>query len=217
VASNDIEDSLYFLKRFLQGPRQVASVWPSSRFLAERMLADLDLDDGDLVVEYGPGTGAFTRGIETLRAQGRQLRYLGVEKDAGMHRFLEQRFPDLDFVHGDATDVLRHCAERRLPPASAIISGLPLIFFDCGTIRAILQATSNCLHPAGLFRTFSYVHSYPSRGAGDLRALMSCFFEDFELGRPVIRNLPPAFTLTGRVPVPGAGSGGRFPLVANSC
>lgn len=202
VPTSDIEDSLYFFRRFIRGPKQVASIWPSSRFLARRMFADLNLEDGDAVIEYGPGTGAFTREIDSLRKSGRDIRYLGVEMDAGMHAFLEQRFPDLDFAQGDALEVLKHCAERNLPPAAAVISGLPLIFLERGLIEALIESTNQCLRPDGVFRTFSYVHSYPTRGADDLRQLMIRFFDQFELSRPVIRNLPPAITLTGRAPLP---------------
>jgi len=202
MPSRDIEDSLYFFKRFIRGPRKVASVWPSSRFLARRMFAGLDLADGDVVIEYGPGTGAFTREIDSLIRNGREIRYLGVEMDPGMHAFLEQRFPDLDFALGDALDVRAHCAERGLSPATAVISGLPLIFFERDLIEAIIESTNQCLRPDGVFRTFSYVHSYPTRGADDLRRLMVHFFSHFELSRPVIRNLPPAITLTGRTPLP---------------
>ena len=207
MGKQDLDDSLYFLKRFLKGPKQVASVWPSSRFLARQMFADLSLADGDLVVEYGPGTGAFTGEVLRLRDAGCNLRYLGVEKDPGMHAFLSKRYPALDFVLGDAVDVVAHCQARGLPKARAVISGLPLIFFDWTIMRDIIHATSASLQADGVFRTFSYVHSYPTRGAQDLRELMRECFEHYALSQPVLRNVPPAFTLTGSVPVEGLASG----------
>ena len=211
MVKQDLDDSLYFLKRFLKGPRQVASVWPSSRHLTQQMFASLSVADGDLIVEYGPGTGAFTGEILKLREQGVNVRYLGVEKDPGMHAFLAQRYPSLDFVLGDAADVLAHCESRGLPRARAVISGLPLIFFDWPVMRDIVRATRATLEPDGVFRTFSYVHSFPTRGARDLRELMREHFEDFSVSRPVLRNLPPAFALTGSAPAkaPAAGRDAR--------
>ena len=44
------------------------------------------------------------------------------------------------------------------------------------------------------------MHSYPSRGAGELRGLIEHWFEEFRLSRPVVRNLPPAFMLSGQFP-----------------
>lgn len=194
------DDGPYFLQRFLQSPKHIASVWPSSRFLADQMFRDLSLTSGDVVIEYGPGTGSFTRCVERLRNEGTDLRYLGVERDPGMYQYLTRRFPDLEFVLGDALDVLEFCKARGLPAATAVISGLPLVLMNHRTMYGIFTATRDCLRSDGVFRTFSYIHSYPSRRAAELRDLMRQCFQEYELSRPVVRNLPPAFTLTGRSP-----------------
>lgn len=197
MAKKSIDGSFYFLGRFLRRPRHVASVWPSSRYLARQMFRDLDLRSGDLVIEYGPGTGAFTVEVERMRRIGIRVRYLGIEKDPGMFDFLVHRFPDLDFVLGDARDIADICAKRRLPPAAAVLSGLPLIFMDLASLQRIFWTTAACLRPDGVFRTFSYAHSYPTRMAGALRELMGRCFEEYRVSAPVLRNLPPALVLSG--------------------
>ncbi|MFU8814672.1 MAG: class I SAM-dependent methyltransferase [Pseudomonadales bacterium] len=175
-------------------------MWPSSRHLAQQMFRDLHLQTGDLVLEYGPGTGAFTVEVERLRSIGIGLRYLGIEQDPGMYEFLVRRFPNLDFVLGDALDVVEICKQHHLPPAAAVISGLPLMFMDRRTLLGIFSGTGACLRADGVFRTFSYAHSYPTRVAGELRDLMSLCFEEYHLSAPVLRNLPPALVLSGRGP-----------------
>jgi len=166
------------------------------------MFRDLDLRSGDVLMEYGPGTGSFTRTVAGLRSEGIDVRYLGIEKDPGMYDFLVRRFPSLDFVLGDAADVLTHCANYGLPPATAVISGLPLMLLPRPVVEMIVSGTQACLRRDGVFRTFSYAHSYPTRKAGDLRDLMSQCFEESGLSAPVLRNLPPAVVLTGRSPRP---------------
>lgn len=193
-----LEVASYFLQRFVRNPKHIASVWPSSRFLTAQMFDGLRLGHGDVVVEYGPGTGSFTLEVQRLLDSGVDIRYLGVEKDPGMYQFLQRRFPQLEFVLADAVDVAELHRERDLPPAAAIISGLPLIFFDNNILHRLFAATRACLRPDGVFRTFSYVHSYPSRSSGELRELIKQYFEEYESSRPVVRNMPPAFTLTGR-------------------
>lgn len=193
-------DALYFLGRFLKRPRHVASIWPSSRYLTQRMFTGLELSSGAVLLEYGPGTGAFTVEVERLRASGVNLRYLGIEKDPGMYEFLVRRYPDLDFELGDAADVQAICQRRGLSRATAVISGLPLILLDRHTLEAIFAGTRDCLLPQGEFRTFSYVHSFPTPKAGELRELMALCFDDYRLGAPVLRNLPPALVLCGRGP-----------------
>jgi phosphatidylethanolamine/phosphatidyl-N-methylethanolamine N-methyltransferase len=200
MTKKSTDGSFYFLRRFLSRPRNVASVWPSSRYLAQQMFRDLDLRTGDLVIEYGPGTGAFTVEVDRMRRIGIGVRYLGIEKDPGMHDFLRHRFPELDFVLGDARDIAEISARHGLPGAAAVISGLPLIFMDRASLRRIITSTGACLRPDGVFRTFSYAHSYPTRVAGELRELMTRCFEDYRLSAPVLRNLPPALVLSGRGP-----------------
>ncbi len=192
--------NLYFLKRFLQSPRNVASVLPSSRFLSQQMVQDLDWQPDDVVVELGPGTGAFTPDILAQAPAGQRIRYLGIEKDPGMHAFLTRRFPQLDFALGDAADLAQHLAARELPPAAAIISGLPLIFFGSPDMQRVLRSCRANLRPGGVFRTFSYVHSYPRPSAAELRHMIGEHFEALTMSRPILLNLPPALTLTGRVP-----------------
>lgn len=198
MGKDDFEVASYFLQRFVRSPKHIASVWPSSRFLTARMFDGLRLGNGDVVIEFGPGTGSFTLEVQRLLDSGVKVRYLGVEKDPGMHQFLQRRFPQLEFVLADAVDVLELHRARGLPPAAAVISGLPMIFFDSSTLHRLFAGTRACLRPDGVFRTFSYVHSYPSRSAGELRALIKQYFEEYESSRPVVRNMPPALTLTGR-------------------
>ena len=200
MRETNLEDASYFLQRFLRSPKNIASVLPSSRYLADHMFRGLDLADGDVLIEYGPGTGSFTWEVERLRRRGVDIAYLGVEKDPGMHQYLTRRFRHLDFVLGDAADTVAHCAERGLPAATAVISGLPMMLMRSRDILGIVNATRNCLRPDGTFRTFSYVHSYPSRSARRVRTVIQRGFEEFDLSRPVVRNVPPAFLYTGRNP-----------------
>lgn len=200
MSNSAFDDSVYFLRRFLREPRHVASVWPSSRHLTARMFEGIELGSGDVLLEYGPGTGSFTMEVARMRREGIDVRYLGIEKDPGMYRFLVHRFPELDFVLGDAADVALICRTHRLPPAAAVLSGLPMVLIDHPTLESIFAGTGECLATGGVFRTFSYVHSYPSRAAAELRDLMDLCFESYDLSTPVLRNLPPAFVLTGRGP-----------------
>ena len=195
-----LEDASYFLQRFLRSPKNIASVLPSSRYLADCMFRNLHLKNGDVVIEFGPGTGSFTWEIQRLRQAGVMVRYLGVEKDPGMYEYIRQRFRNLDFILGDAIDTVAHCKELNLPPAAAVISGLPLILMPSRDQCGIVNAARASLRPDGVFRTFSYVHSYPSKSAGRLREMMQRSFSTFDLSKPVVRNVPPAFLYTGRAP-----------------
>lgn len=191
---------LYFAGRFLRSPGSIGAILPSSSGLRERMFAGLSIGAEDPVLEFGPGTGAFTVKIDAQRRAGIPTPYLGIERDLGMYRRLVRRFPSLDFVLGDVADVIGICRERGFPPAAAVISGVPFIFMKPGTLEMVLADTRACMRSGGAMRTFSYLHCYRTRPAIRLRRAMAEVFEDSGPCGYVLSNLPPAVVLGGRAP-----------------
>ena len=53
-------DKTNFLKQYLRTPRSIGAIAPSSKYLAEKMVSDIDFEAAGCIVEYGPGTGVFT-------------------------------------------------------------------------------------------------------------------------------------------------------------
>ena len=62
-----------FLRQFVQSPRTVGAVLPSSPALARAMLAPIDFASARTIVEFGPGTGAFTREIVPFEVVTRKI------------------------------------------------------------------------------------------------------------------------------------------------
>ena len=84
-----------FLRQFARSPRSIGAVLPSSAALAEAMLAPVDFSAARTVVEFGPGTGAFTRAIAQRLPS--HTRYLGIELNPTFCRSLALSFPRLRF------------------------------------------------------------------------------------------------------------------------
>ena len=59
-----------FVREFVRSPLRTASIVPSSSRLAEQMVAALPAEGDPVVVELGPGTGAFTAGTGTVAFTG---------------------------------------------------------------------------------------------------------------------------------------------------
>jgi len=192
--NNKLRDSLRFFGKFLRNPGRVGSIMPSSRYLAEAMAADLDLEPGDLVIEYGPGTGPMTMVLADSLPSG--VRYLGIERDTHFHQLLEERFPYLEFHHGSVVDVAEILRDRDLPKARAIISGLPFASLPKDVQEAIARSTQEVLTEDGEFRTFQYVHAYGLPAARRFREVMDRLFGSCTRSQPVLRNVPPAYVLT---------------------
>lgn len=187
--------SLLFLLRFLKHPIQVASIWPSSTQLACAMIKDLAPREGDLIVEYGPGTGSFTVMIDSLLKRCPGVDYLGIESDRAFCSLLEKRFPHLKFFRGQVERAPEILNALGLPRPRYVISGIPLILMSEAVREQIVSQSVDMLAPEGLFRTVSYVHSYPRRGARWLRKRMRELSDVFQLSGPYL-NVPPALVLS---------------------
>lgn len=53
-----IQEKLLFLYKFSRAPKQIGSITPSSIFLAQKMLDQVDWNRVEHIAELGAGTGA---------------------------------------------------------------------------------------------------------------------------------------------------------------
>lgn len=193
-----IKDSGVFLQEFARGPARVGAVAPSSSRLAERVVAPVPETGQPVVVELGPGTGAFTEVIQR-RLAGRGV-HLAVEINPRFAERLQERFPAVDVVVADAVDLADLLAARGLPPADVVVSGLPWAVLSAPAQRRLLAALTDSLCLDGAFTTFAYVHSRWTPPGVRLRRLLRDSFEEVVLGRTVWANLPPALVYHARRP-----------------
>jgi len=189
-----VRDGLRFFGNFVRRPKSVGAVLPSSRRLAEALVGHLrGLEKGDVVVEYGPGTGPMTKVISERLPEG--VHYVGIELNPKFHRMLVERFPKLTFYEGSAGDVARVLEEHGLGRPRRIVSGLPFASLPPAVQDAVIDGTGNVLADDGEFRTFQYVHAYGMAAAKRFRALIAGRFPGFRRLGPIVRNVPPAYVL----------------------
>lgn len=186
-------EGLGFFGAFLGRPGSIGAVVPSSRYLARALVGRLELAPGDLVVEFGPGTGPVTAVLQ--EALPAHARYLGIELAPNFHAMLTQRFPSMPFHLGSAGDLVQILAERGLPKPRRIVSGLPFASLPTAVQDAVIDGVVASLAPGGDFRTFQYLHAYGMRRAKRFRARMDERFASVERIGPVFRNVPPAYVL----------------------
>jgi phosphatidylethanolamine/phosphatidyl-N-methylethanolamine N-methyltransferase len=111
------------LREFLRDPFTVAAVAPSGEPLAELVTAPVPRCGDPVIVELGPGTGAFTAAIQ--RRLGGRGHHLAVEVNERFARPLAVRFPHVDVAVADARDLRDLLAQRGHRHADVIVSGLP--------------------------------------------------------------------------------------------
>ena len=187
-----------FLREFLRDPLTVAAVAPSGARLAELVTAPVPRDGDPLVVELGPGTGAFTAAIQhRLAGRGAHLAIEINERFAGP---LAVRYPRIDVAVADARRLPDLLAQRGHRHADVIVSGLPWAAFGDDLQDDLLDAVTDVLSPDGAFTTFAYTVSSWAPPARRLRRSLNARFEEVVAGRTVWANMPPAFVYYCRRP-----------------
>lgn len=180
-----------FLRQFARSPRTIGAVVPSSPALAQAMVAPIDFATARTIVEFGPGTGAFTRVIaHHLRPQ---CRYLGIELNGTFCHRLTTEFPRLGFVHGSVADLTPILASQGIAEVDAIVSGLPWATLPLSLQETVFSAVDRVLAPGGLFLTFGYVQSLLLPGAWALRERLRHSFGRVSRSKVIWANIPPAF------------------------
>ena len=190
-AARALPAPVQFLARFAKHPRTVGAVLPSGRFLAEAMLDSVNWNDADCVLEFGPGTGPFTRHVPGRLKGG--AKFLAVERDPAFADRLKAELPHVDVACADVCGVAEELAARDLPPADAILCGLPWAAFPPALQEALMAATVAALRPGGSFATFAYVQGAVLPAGRRFRALLDARFARVEKSPVVWRNAPPAF------------------------
>jgi len=192
-------DHVRFLKTFLKNPGSTGAVAPSSEALSRAMVHGIEMDGDDLVVEFGPGTGPFTKAIEDILPSPGQ--YLGIERDPEFVSLLRSRFPDLTLIEGSAEEAATHVETHRsdtgqICRVKVVISGLPFASLPDEVQKSILQSLRDLLPAGSEFRTFQYVHAYGLPKAVRFRKRMREIFGPVTVRGPIFWNLPPALVLT---------------------
>lgn len=191
-------DTALFIGQFLRSPATIGAVAPSSRRLAAAVCAPIPERGEPIVVELGPGTGAFTAEIQ--QRLGGRGHHLAVELNEQLAHLLAERYPAVDVAHADATRLGELLGERGLRMADVVVSGLPWAAFPDDVQRELLGAVTGAMSPGAAFTTFSYIHAIPLSSARRFRALLAERFEEVVPGRTVWRNTPPAFVFHARRP-----------------
>lgn len=189
-----MKEHLHFLRSFLKNPLAVGAISPSSPELALKMIEGLKPDENNIIVEIGCGTGAITKFIQDLVKN--EHSYLGIELEKTFVEDLQRSFPNLDFICGDACQTEEILACQNLGKVSYIISGVPFVVLPPKVYEGILDEVDKLMEKGCLFRTFQYAHGYNLPPAKKFRLRMEKKYGNVERSELILKNIPPAYTLT---------------------
>jgi phosphatidylethanolamine/phosphatidyl-N-methylethanolamine N-methyltransferase len=149
-----LDDEVRFLRSWIEKPLHMGAVMPSSKLLARTMAQYVDVDSKGPVIELGPGTGAITNAL--IEHGVEQKRLVLVEYNPGFCALLRDRYPQARVVQGDAYALRDSLGEVLDAPASAVVSGLPLVTKPMLTRLKLIRDAFLALAPGAPFVQFTY-------------------------------------------------------------
>lgn len=180
-----------FLKSFLKSPGSIGAIAPSSQALAREMVNWIKFEDAQCVVEYGPGTGAFTKAIQAELNDS--TKFFAIERNPEFVTLLGQRCPDLKVYEDSVANVVEICRAAEVDQIDAVICGLPWASFPQSLQDECMEALTQVLRPGGQFVTFAYLQGLLMPAGMRFRKFLPKYFSKVEQSPMVWRNLPPAF------------------------
>lgn len=175
------EEELRFFKGWMDKPRAVGSIVPTSNVTARRMASVINTSSGLPVLELGPGTGVITRAILETGIAPENIWSVEYSPDFVQH--LRRNYPQVNIIQGDAFDLDRTLGDNGDTKFDAIISGVPLLNFPVATRIAYVESLLDRIAPGRPIIQLTYGPKSPvPPGKGNYTV------EHFDF---IIRNIPP--------------------------
>jgi phospholipid N-methyltransferase len=148
-----------FSRNFIKHPKMLGSLIPSSRFLVNRLLDQIDWGRAGTIVEYGPGVGTFTG--EVLRRLRPDANLVAIDTNRDFARYITRTLRDdrLHVIEGSAASAQDNLRERGLGRADYVISGIPYSTMDPELRAQILHTTHDLLHQDGAFLVYQFTRA----------------------------------------------------------
>ena len=147
--------TLTYLKNFIRD-KNVASITPTSPFGVRKVCEKIDFKRRTVIVEFGPGSGVFSKYI--LRKMTRDSKLILIEMNKNFVTILNSRMRDqrICIVNDNAENVLDILKEEGEAGADYIISGIPFSFISFSTKNRILNNTYAALKKSGKFLVYQH-------------------------------------------------------------
>lgn len=176
------DEELKFFKGWIDKPRAVGSIVPTSSVTARKMASVVNPASNLPVLELGPGTGVITKAILEAGVSPANLWCIEYSPDFVAH--LERRYPGVNIIHGDAFNLDATLGDKRDTKFDSIVSGVPLLNFPVAQRIAYVEDLLDRI-PAGrpiVQITYGPLSPVPP-GKGNYTV------EHFDF---IIRNIPPS-------------------------
>lgn len=188
-----MKENIQFLQAFLKNPGKVGSITPSSEDLATELLQGITPDANNIVLELGVGTGAITKFLQDIVPDSDS--YLGIELDRGLVKTLNQKYPDMRILCGNAEEAYSIHANSGLGKVRYVVCCLPFVSLPKEVSESIIGEIDKFMDEGCELRILQYAHGYFLPPAIKLREFLRNRYGKSRRSPLVLKNVPPAFTL----------------------
>lgn len=179
------DDELKFFRGWIDKPRAVGSIVPTSSFTARKMASVIDTQSGLPALEVGPGTGIITKYILKHGVRPQDLYAVEYSHDFVVH--LRRNFPGVNVVEGDAFNLgetlAKALGDKAPKQFDSVVSGVPLLNFPVPQRVKYLESLLDRIPHGRPVVQLTYGPKSPiPPGLGDYTV------EKFDF---ILRNIPP--------------------------
>jgi len=176
------DEELRFFKGWMDKPRAVGAIVPTSGVTARKMASVVNPASGLPVLELGPGTGVITKAI--LQAGVKPENLWSMEYSEDFVRHLRTAYPGVNIIQGDAFDLDTTLGDRRDTVFDSVVSGVPLLNFPVERRVAYVEDLLDRIPPGRPIVQITYGPVSPVPvGRGNYSV------EHFDF---ILRNIPPS-------------------------
>jgi phosphatidylethanolamine/phosphatidyl-N-methylethanolamine N-methyltransferase len=180
--SGNWSETVRFFKGWLDKPRAVGSIVPTSSATAREMASLVDPQSDLPVLELGPGTGVITKAILERGVAPPALWAIEYSEDFVDH--LRNEYPGVNVIQGDAFDIDETLGDKKDTVFDSIVSAVPLLNFPVPQRIAYVEDLLNRIPAGRPIMQITYGPRSPvPPGKGNYTVERHGF---------VLRNVPPA-------------------------
>lgn len=176
------DEEIRFFKGWIDGPKSVGAILPTSAVTARRMASVINPASGLPVLELGPGTGIITKAIIDRGVATENI--VSIEYSTDFYQHLKRTIPGVNFINGDAFDLDTTLGDWKDRKFEAVISAIPMLSFPMEKRIALLEDLLDRMPPGRPVVQITYSPVSPIDARPDRFHIRHLDF--------VVRNIPPA-------------------------
>ena len=180
---------MIFLSQLFKSPIETGAIAPTSEKLSKLIVEMANLGEKKCVVELGPGTGVFTKGI--MKHIPEKSEFFSLEINDEFVKETKLNNPKATVYHASAKEIKKYLKKHNHDKSDCIISGLPWGAFAEDIQVDLLNEIYDSLESGGQFLTIALLQGLMFPPGRRFKKAISSKFKTVERSKIVWSNLPP--------------------------